>query len=674
MLDTAQLERLIEVEHKGASVLEKKADVKQVSFGGKVLVGLPVVMGSASDAAKTLVHQDERFICYDFVRSDHGVWSRPENAASLPLGCLSWPHWLHRLHKLEVLTPPGKPWSWKGRVLHNTVIIRMTMGKDTGDMGVTTEVNRQAGLLAGCVGSPTICSMRLQPQESPRGEVVIETTAEHARELRKTPRVTQIGGWRKAAGGLVATTVDMPEADIAGHTGGKVWAKTSMRAQNGVMIYATEEQWASIAPLLVKNDMGGGVIRESPRCAIIEAKTAGDISKITDALRKWRKTGELEEDVSFRTWTKRGEKTFITTGKTGEENLTTLYVYDADPRFTISCCEAFLGALGVDEAEIHIIEDHTPDKDDASKYICTRTVTMTVPRNASKKIASVTRELEWEGDMIIVRPVRKGEGAAEGKQQSSRDSTDRKAVRARQDEEEEEEEEAAAGARKEEEEAATEEDMQVEQADEAPASAEERASWKADTIVRAPAIQEADGGTDRTEPTIETLKLIEPIDGGNGGWIVERLEAEPVKCRTHNNGSTDGWLVKHDDAVEKGCHTSASKWFSGRDAATEKEAHDTKQSWQEKINRGVLVHEKGLDTSTTQTRSRYSLEQARTCDCDEAAALTTLANGSTSIAKEARREVSRRNTQSQISKKARKDKEGDEKNGRGGGAANQQHE
>ena len=95
MLDTAQLERLIEVEHKGASVLEKKADVKQVSFGGKVLVGLPVVMGSASDAAKTLVHQDERFICYDFVRSDHGVWSRPENAASLPLGCLSWPHWPH---------------------------------------------------------------------------------------------------------------------------------------------------------------------------------------------------------------------------------------------------------------------------------------------------------------------------------------------------------------------------------------------------------------------------------------------------------------------------------------------------------------------------------------------------------------------------------------------------
>ena len=83
------VEHLLEVEHPGALILRHRAEAKQSK--GNQDPRKTVVIGSRSDAAKVLVNDaNTRFTVLDFVRSDHMIWARAENAASLPLGCLFW--------------------------------------------------------------------------------------------------------------------------------------------------------------------------------------------------------------------------------------------------------------------------------------------------------------------------------------------------------------------------------------------------------------------------------------------------------------------------------------------------------------------------------------------------------------------------------------------------------
>ena len=98
-----------------------------------------------------------------------------------------------------------------------------------------------------------------------RAEVVIESTVEEARRIRKLENVVQVGGWRKAAGGQVATTFDMPASEIHKNTKSKIWGRSSMRASNGIVIFAKEERRKEIAPLLASLVDVAGVIRESPK-------------------------------------------------------------------------------------------------------------------------------------------------------------------------------------------------------------------------------------------------------------------------------------------------------------------------------------------------------------------------------------------------------------------------
>ena len=60
------------------------------------------------------------------------------------------------------------------------------------------------------------------------------------------------------------------------------------------------------------------------------------------------------------------------------------------------------------EAEIAIAEKHTEidDEEEGPKYTCTRTVSMRVPIPTAARIENITREIEWEGDEILVKPVR----------------------------------------------------------------------------------------------------------------------------------------------------------------------------------------------------------------------------------------------------------------------------
>ena len=100
------VEHLLEVEHPGALTVRHRAEAKQTK--GCQDPRKTVVIGSRSDAAK--------------VRSDHMIWARAENAASLPLGCLSWNKWLNRLEKLEVLPPVERPWTYEGKTMKKTLL------------------------------------------------------------------------------------------------------------------------------------------------------------------------------------------------------------------------------------------------------------------------------------------------------------------------------------------------------------------------------------------------------------------------------------------------------------------------------------------------------------------------------------------------------------------------
>ena len=199
-----RVEELLEREHPAALILQGKDETKSVKKEEDPRQ--IVVIGSTSDAAKALLNKVEtQYTVIDFLSSDHMIWARPENVASLPMGCLSWPKWLKRLHKIEVLPPTERPWSFRGKTMTNTLVVRMTMGPQKADERVEAQVHhvktdRQV---------PTLGILTPEQGEDRRFEIVVETTADEARDMRKSESVRQIGGWRNAGDGRVATTFDV---------------------------------------------------------------------------------------------------------------------------------------------------------------------------------------------------------------------------------------------------------------------------------------------------------------------------------------------------------------------------------------------------------------------------------------------------------------------------------
>ena len=77
------------------------------------------------------------FHALEFVRSDHGIWAHEHNAASLPLGCLSSTTWIRRLHSVSIVRPfdACNPWTWKGRTMSNSVLVRFHVAEEGNDAG-----------------------------------------------------------------------------------------------------------------------------------------------------------------------------------------------------------------------------------------------------------------------------------------------------------------------------------------------------------------------------------------------------------------------------------------------------------------------------------------------------------------------------------------------------------
>ena len=232
----------------------------------------------------------------------------------------------------------------------HTLVVRMTMGADKGETSITAAVHHMTPprpiLSLGILEQPT--------GEEKRTEIVVETSADEAREMRTSRDIFQIGGWRKASDGKVATTFDLPENQIVQYTTGKVWAKTSVRARNGLVLFATEAQWEELSVMLAKCHHTEGVIRESPRWVLIETRNEKINARILDLLRHWRRTGLVTTDIGYRVWTSADNRIEIKTGTIEIDEKITLHVYDASPSFKHPCCKAFLKALGVEATDSEI--------------------------------------------------------------------------------------------------------------------------------------------------------------------------------------------------------------------------------------------------------------------------------------------------------------------------------
>ena len=293
--------------------------------------------------------------------------------------------------------------------MKNTLVVRMTMGPQKEDERVEAKVHHMKTSRE----IPTLGTLKPAQGEDRRVEIVVETTTDEARDMRKTEDVRQIGGWRNAGEGRVATTFDICEKDIPQHCVGKIWAKTNIRAKEGVALYVNAQQWEELAPLLATCPHQEAVIRERPRWALIEVKP-GQGDEMVKQLYQWRKNGAITTGIGYRTWTSRGGEVSITAGKIGLEELVTLHVFDAHPSFTESCCKAFLEALKIKHPVIEVTENFSKevipkqgDDEEQTKYECARIVSMQIPRTAASKIEAVTREFDWEGDLIRVTPLRK---------------------------------------------------------------------------------------------------------------------------------------------------------------------------------------------------------------------------------------------------------------------------
>ena len=132
-----------------------------------------------------------------------------------------------------------------------------------------------------------------------------------------------------------------------------------------------------------------------------------------------------------------------------------------------------------------------------------------------------------------------------------------------------------------------------------------------------------------------------------------------MTCKPWRNGHSPGWLVGHNEAKDKKCHSALTKWFVG--VEKEEEAEKERARWQAIINGGELVAEDTTNKSeVNKSITRYSLDQARMCDDLEIKTLAARATKDDPTAKEAKRISKQRSKSTQITtKKKRKDGDGD---------------
>ena len=153
------------------------------------------IMGARSKTSERLFKAGLSFRVLDLVRTDRGVWARELNAASLPLGCLSSKAWLRRLRQVSILKPvdAGRPWFWKGRAVTNSVLVCFEVSSEIVNGGFSVN---SIGVDLPFDGmedaTEDLGDLSVHASDEPRTEIVMETTVDDARRIRKLESVKHI--------------------------------------------------------------------------------------------------------------------------------------------------------------------------------------------------------------------------------------------------------------------------------------------------------------------------------------------------------------------------------------------------------------------------------------------------------------------------------------------------
>ena len=359
------------------------------------------IMGVKEKVADRLSQVALPFTALEFVRSDHGIWANEQNAASLPLGCLSSTAWVRRLKRITIVRSmeAGQHWIWKGRRMSNSVLVRFDVAAEGDDVGFAVcgqDVQPHSQVDDG--GEDLGELMPTSALVDLRAEIVLETTVEDARRVRLLPDVNHISQRQVGQQGRVRITVDLPESVIPGATlQSCIWSRSSLRASTGMLLYQCTEQWEELSSLLLTEAWASRrVICESPRVTI-DTSTSLNSDDVFSRLKEWRFAGLISEDISYRSWRVDNEGRVdlsigvIDSGAKAE-------IRNVDPRFTTGACKALLSAIGIWIDCRSILISEVFDSEGSTS----RTLKMNVSKNDINRLVGFSRSFKWHDEHMRV--------------------------------------------------------------------------------------------------------------------------------------------------------------------------------------------------------------------------------------------------------------------------------
>ena len=360
------------------------------------------VMGAKGKVADRLSREGLPFRALEFVRSDRGVWAHKENAASLPLGCLSSASWIRRLKSITIFrsVDASSPWIWQGRAMTNSVL---------GGFDVIAEI-----VSGGFVAREYDCDIQtLEPPGEtvdlgeinadvlnlPRVEIVMGTDVDDARRVRLMSGVHNISQRKVGDHGRVRVTLDVPVGMLDAVTSrSRLWARSRIRAQTGVLLHQSKQQWQELAAVLnAESWVAGRIICESPRWVLISAAEELSTDDVVGRLMELRISGAITQDISYRAWSgSAASGTCVTTGTIDTGAIAE--VKNADPRLTTGACHALLAAVGIWVRCDSISLTEAYD----SQGNASRTLRVSISRSEIDRLVGVPRRFIWEGQQLKV--------------------------------------------------------------------------------------------------------------------------------------------------------------------------------------------------------------------------------------------------------------------------------
>jgi len=454
----------------------------------------------------------------------------------------------------------------------------------------------------------------------PRVEIVMGTDVDDARRVRLMSGVHNISQRKVGDHGRVRVTLDVPVGMLDAVTSrSRLWARSRIRAQTGVLLHQSKQQWQELAAVLnAESWVAGRIICESPRWVLISAAEELSTDDVVGRLMELRISGAITQDISYRAWSgSAASGTCVTTGTIDTGAIAE--VKNADPRLTTGACHALLAAVGIWVRCDSISLTEAYD----SQGNASRTLRVSISRSEIDRLVGVPRRFIWEGQQLKVpfskaadamdrrTPKHANANATNANSPRSVPSTKRShvtgstPVRKTKSKVDEAQEENFVEVPEESGDVADEADNPME--DSSGNDSPETVLGIGD-LVRAPKLS-ADGSSGDEE----TLRLVERDEFG---WRAVRADMQSARVR-HRSGDSPGWIVEQ-PLRKPGQWT---KWFgiSKHGDAAEQEAILCKDQWNAEDFKAVLVDAiEGPEESST---PRYCLAKARKCGALEEAGL-----------------------------------------------------